>query len=312
MGLYPRGETEPMDMQRDDNLPKTMDEMLLALADGELDFADQPQVMAKLAEDPSAAHRLAHEQRLKQACAKAMTGPEMKCPNELAGKLLAMAAGESTAAKPVTSPPIAPQQAPYAGPPVIARIGRWAPAAVAAVLLVAAGVLFSQANPGTAEINTRSIDFLNPDQITNLTGRHFDCAERPDRLKNPDQFGGNDFEQLPGKLGDYFDTEATKLSLNLDGIGYDYQLTGTCSLPGRGAVHIVYHKQANPDQSISVWIVPAKPEHEMLTEGRVYSEVGDNLLRPVIFWRDGGLLYYLVGDSIQDCDKAVQQLRQAA
>lgn len=299
-------------MQREDT-PQSMDEMLMALADGELDFADQPQVMAKIAEDPKAAHRLAYEQKLKQSCARVMDGPEMKCPNELAGKVLGMAAGESNAAKPAFAPaPTATKQAPYVGPPVIAKIGRWVPAAIAAVLLLAAGVLFNQASTGGTGIGTSAVANLSPQDIKNFTGRHFDCAERPDRLKNPDQFGGTDFEQLPGKLRDYFKTDADKLSLNLDGIGYDYQLTGTCSLPGSGAVHIVYHKQDNPDKSISVWIVPTSDRHEKLEEGRVYSEVGDDLLRPVIFWRDGGLLYYLVGDSIEDCDKAVQQLRQAA
>ena len=297
-----------MDMQPNDNTPKTMDEMLLALADGELDFADQPQVMSKIAEDPKAAHRLAHEQRLKQACSKAMDGPEMKCPDELAGKLLAMA-GDATKKTPALAQA---QQAPYAGPPVIARIGRWAPAAVAAVLLLAAGVLFNQASNTNNGLGTTEVGHPSFEKIQQLTGRHFDCAERPDRLKNPDQFGGEDFEQLPGRLSDYFKTDADKLSLNLDGMGYEYQLTGTCSLPGSGAVHIVYHKQEDSKQSISVWIVPAKPEHDTLKEGRVYTAVGDNLLRPVIFWRDGGLLYYLVGDSIEDCDKAVQQLRQAA
>lgn len=296
---------KPMDMQRDDNKPKTMNEMLLALADGELDFADQSDVMAKIAEDPKAAQRLAYEQQLKQACAKAMNGPEMKCPNELAGKVLALA-GDG-ASKQQTQPAV------YAGPSVIARIGRWVPTAVAAVLLVAAGVLFSQASntPVNSSAPAILVD-LDQQKLKQLTGRHFDCAERPDRLKNPDQFGGEDFEQLPGKLSDYFDTQANKLSLNLGGIGYDYQLTGTCSMPGSGAVHIVYHKHDNPEKSISVWIVPAKPDHDQLEEGRIYAEVGEDLLRPVIFWRDGGLLYYLVGDSIEDCNKAVQQLRQAA
>ena len=292
-----------MDMQRDDNKPRKMDELLLAVADGELDFADQPEVLSFIAADPKAAHRLAYEQRLKQACSKAMNGPEMKCPNELAGKLLAMA-GDGGSKKQA-------KQTAYVGPPVIARIGRWVPAAVAAVLLVAAGVLFSQAN-NAPSFNTQAVSFLEPGQIKNLTGRHFDCAERPDRLKNPDQFGGSDFEQLPGKLSDYFNTQANTLSLNLDGIGYDYQLAGTCSLPGSGAVHIIYHKHNDPTRSISVWIVPANDMHGKLQEGRVYAEVGEDLLRPVIFWRKSGLLYYVVGDSIEDCDKAVQQLRQAA
>lgn len=302
-----------MDMQRDDNTPKTMDEMLLALADGELDFRDQPQVLAKIAEDPKAAHRLAYEQRLRQACAQAMDGPEMKCPDALAGKLLAMAGGAPQAvSKPTQQSDPKPAPAAYAGPPVIARIGRWVPAAVAAVLLVAAGVVFNQASNDPGGLDPSTAAALSLEKIEQLTGRHFDCAERPDRLKNPTQFGeSRDYEQLPGRLSDYFDTSTDKLSLNLDGIGYEYQLTGTCSMPGSGAVHIVYHKETDPGQSISVWIVPAQPKHDVLEQGRVYSKTGDNLLRPVIFWRDEGLLYYLVGDSIEDCDKAVQQLRQA-
>lgn len=307
-----------MDDMQHDNMPKRLDQMLMALADGELDFADQPQVLAKIAEDPKAAHRLAHEQRLKQACGRVMDGPEMKCPDALAGKLLAMAGdtseevgaalgGAASANWGDSSQP----SPPYAGPSVIARVGRWVPTAVAAVLLLAAGIVFNQVSFGPAmnHVDPTRLVSLDPAKVRDLTGRHFDCAQRPDRLKNPSQFGGEDLEQLPGKLSDYFQTNADKLSLNLDGIGYDYQLTGTCSLPGSGAVHIVYHKQANPEQSISVWIVSAKPEHDKLQADRVYTEVGDDLLRPVIFWRDGGLLYYLVGDSIEDCDKAVQQLR---
>jgi anti-sigma factor RsiW len=300
-----------MNMQPESNKPTTLDEMIRALADGELDFRDQPEVLAKIAEDPKAAQRLAQEQRLKQACAKAMDGPEMKCPNELAGKLLALAnSGGAKAPTPATT--TSSQNTAYAGPPVLARIGRWAPAAVAAVLLVAAGVLFTQANPSASGINAQAVTFHTPEKIEQLTGRHFDCAERPDRLKNPNQFGGDDFEQLPGKLSDYFDTDANQLALNLDGIGYDYQLTGTCSMPGSGAVHIVYHKHEDPAKSISVWIVPVSEEHKALQSGRVYTEVSGDVLRPVIFWRDGGLLYYVVGDSIEDADKAVQQLRQAA
>lgn len=306
-------------MQLDDQtppMPTTMDEMLLALADGELDFADQPQVMAKIAQDPKAAQRLADEQRLKQACAKAMDGPQMKCPDDLAGKLLAMAGDTSSkTSAPTQFARAQQQQASYAGPPVLARIGRWAPTAVAAVLLLAAGVLFSQASSNSSSsggADSAMLVNLSPEKIQQITARHIDCADRPDRLRNPDQFGGKDFEQLPGKLRDYFKTDANQLALNLDGIGYDYQLAGTCSMPGSGAVHIVYKKQETPDQSISVWIVPSRPEHDKLQEGRVYSEVNQDILHPVIFWRDGGLLYYLVGDSIEDCDKAVQQLRQAA
>ena len=142
-------------MQREET-PRSMDELLMALADGELDFADQPQVMAKIAEDPKAAHRLAHEQKLKQSCARVMDGPEMKCPDALAGKVLAMATqahgvdNVDAVGSNLGSTPAPKQQTPYTGQPIIACIGKWVPAAVAAVLLLAAGVLFNQASTGNS------------------------------------------------------------------------------------------------------------------------------------------------------------------
>jgi len=295
-----------------DNTPNTLNELLAALADGELDLREHPEALAKIAEDPKAAERILTQQQLKQACAKAMDQPEMKCPDELADTLRAMSGGASHAAGSADSPSTQPAAA-YTGPSVIGRIGRWAPTAVAAVLLIAAGVLFSQANTGGPGVNPQAASFLTVDQVQHFTGRHFDCAQKPELLKQAEQFGATtEFDQLPGKLGSYFRTSTDGMKLSLDGIGYDYQLTGACSLPGSGAVHIVYRNHDNPDRAISVWIKPIDASQDKLEEGRVYVEAGQDLSRPVIFWRDGGLLYYLVGDSLQDCDKAVQELRQAA
>ncbi|MGB0768595.1 MAG: hypothetical protein ACPGYV_12920, partial [Phycisphaeraceae bacterium] len=241
------------------------------------------------------------------------------CPDALADRLRAMA-GESGAvvqagAMGSVAPTSPPAPAPgYAGPLVLARIGRWAPSAVAAVLLIAAGVLFTQSYaPGPGSLNTQAASFLTVDQVQSFTGRHFDCAEQPERMKQAERFGTvTEFDALPGKLGEYFETSTDGMKLSLDGIGYDYQLTGACSLPGSGAVHIVYRNQADPDQAISVWIKPIDASQDTLEPGRVYVEAGQDLAHPVIFWRKGDLLYYLVGDSLQDCDKAVQALRQAA
>ena len=49
-----------------------------------------------------------------------------------------------------------------------------------------------------------------------------------------------------------------------------------------------------------------------MQQGRVYVEAGSDLMHPVIFWRQGDMLYYLVGDSMEDANKAVQTLRQTA
>ena len=296
-----------------DNTPNSLNELLAALADGELDLREHPEALAKIAEDPKAAERILTQQQLKQACAKAMDRPEMKCPEDLAKTLRAMSGGASPKADATDSPPPAQPAAPYTGPSVIGRIGRWAPTAVAAVLLIAAGVLFTQANVTGPGVNAQAASFLTVDQVQHFTGRHFDCASKPELMKQAEQFGSaTEFDQLPGKLGSYFRTSTDGMKLSLDGIGYDYELTGACSLPGSGAVHIVYRNHDNPDQAISVWIKPIDASQDKLEEGRVYVEAGQALSKPVIFWRDGGLLYFLVGDSLQDCDKAVQELRQAA
>lgn len=296
-----------------DKTPSTTNDLIAALADGELDLREHPEALAKIGEDPQAAQRVAFQQQLKQACGKAMDTPDMKCPEALAARLLAMASGEAEGkpAAPATPAPSA-QAEPYEGPAVIGRIGRWVPAAVAAVLLIAAGILFTQANPDGG-VGIQSAAFFPVDQVDQFTGRHGDCAIDLTKLKDADRFGEtSEFDQLPGKLADHFQTSTDGMRLSLDGIGYDYQLTGACALPGSGAVHIVYRNQSDPGKAISLWIKPIKPDQAELKEGQVYSIAGDEPMQPVIIWRQGELVYYLVGDSIEDCDKAVKQLRQAA
>lgn len=310
-----RGRKHSINVMDQENTPKTTNELLAAMADGELDLRDNPDALTQIAQDPQAAQRIAYQQQLKQACGKAMDGPEMKCPGDLSAKLKAMASPQapSMSQGDVAGSP-AEQAAAYDGPPVIGRIARWVPSAVAAVLLITAGILYTQANPGgSGGLEAQAAAFLSVDQIDRFNGRHGDCAMNTKLLKQTETFGSaTEFDQLPGKLGNYFQTSTDGMRLSLDGIGYDYELTGACALPGRGAVHIVYRNQDDPNRSISVWVMPAGKQHETLEEGRVYVEAGSDLTHPVIFWRQGGLLYYLLGDSLEDANRAVQELRQAA
>lgn len=294
--------------------PNSIDELIAALADGELDLRENPGAMDKIAQDPQSAQRLAYQHQLREACGRAMDGPEMKCPEALAGRLLEIASADVQSAQPLQpAQPTKPPAYPSLRPPVLARIGRWAPTAVAAVLLLAAGVLFMQANSAVSPGDLRAASLIPVDQVAQFTGRHGDCALDPARLEESKRFGdATEFDQLPGKLANYFQTTTDGMHLSLDGIGYDYQLTGACGLPGKGAVHIVYRNHQDPDRAISVWVMPAREAHAVLEEGRVYSETGGDLLHPVIYWRQGDLLYYLVGDSLEDCDKAVKALRASA
>ena len=305
-----------------ENTPNSVNDLLAAMSDGELDLRDNPDALAKIAQDPQAAQRIACQQQLRQACAKAMNRPEMKCPDALAAKLRAMGVEDTAAPAPTPSPAPA-STAEYRGPAVVGRIGginRWLPTAVAAVLLIAATVIYTSSNPSGGGIDGQQAAFLAVDEIVpaskleHFSGRHGDCSLDTSMLKQSKQFGdATEFNQLPGKLADYFQTSTNGMRLSLDGIGYKYELTGACALPGKGAVHVVYRHKDNPGKAISLWVMPAQEQHQGLEEGQVYSKASDNnVMYPVIYWRQGSLLYYLVGDSIEDANKAVQELRQTA
>lgn len=293
-----------------ENTKNSINDLLAAMADGELDLRENPEALAKIAQDPKAAERVAYQQQLRDACAKAMDRPEMKCPDDLAAKLRSMGM-EDAAATASTSAPSTTTD--YQGPAVVGRIGglsRWVPSAVAAVLLIAAAVVFTSANPGTPGIGADTVAFA-PDRFS---GRHGDCSLDLSLLKGSEKFGdATEFNQLPGKLADHFQASTDGLQLSLDGIGYAYQLTGACPLPGKGAVHVVYRHKDTPSKAISLWVMPVKEQHKGFEEGQVYSKASeDDVMHPVIYWRQGDMLYYLVGDSIEDANRAVQELRQTA
>ncbi|MFN3165943.1 MAG: hypothetical protein ACE37H_02650 [Phycisphaeraceae bacterium] len=300
-------------MDRNDT-PQSIDALIAALADGELDLRNNPEALAQIAQDAQAAGKIAHHQRLKDACAKAMDGPDTRCPAELAAKLRSLNVEEPAQ---TDTPKLMPTnnatpRGAYHGPPVLARLGRWAPTAVAAVLLIAATVLFMQAGDTGPGASAGVASLLSVSDVERFDSRHFDCAEKPDILQNHDAFGEpGDLEQLPVKLADYFKTSADGMKLNLSGVGYGYQLTGVCGIPGSGSVHIVYRHHDDPGRAISLWLAPDDGRLDNIEPDRVYVEAGKTLDHPVIVWRSGGLIYYLVGDSLEDTHQAVDALRGA-
>lgn len=296
-----------------DNTPLALNDLIAALADGELDLREHPEALALIAKDPQAAQRIACLQQLKQATGQAMDAPEMKCPDALAAKLRAMGVADVQAQG---AQEASPTTRGYTGPPVIGRVGsfaRWMPSAVAAVLLVAATVVFMLSSGNGPGASGSMSSLLTVSQVNQFDKRHDACAAKPDILKNNKDFGAaNDLTELPGKLGSYFKTSTNGMTLDLSAIGYQYELTGACSLPGSGAVHIVYHHNETPDRSISLWLSPDDGRLDSLEKDRVYVEAGKTLDRPVIVWRGGGMIYYLVGDSLQDAHQAVQVLHPPA
>lgn len=290
--------------------PKTTDELIAALADGEIGLCDCPELFAQLAAEPGVGRRVADQQRLREAVNEAICGPTPCCPDQLRAKLEAMCGKHADDSAPRATTRPAAKASPTAGTsPVLARITRWVPAAMAAVLLIAAGVVFSQASSITPQSPS---PILSVSSVNTFASRHADCAMNPALLKNTDRFSDlNSVQALPGRISDYFQRSPDGMSLDLSRIGYDYQMTGVCTVPGNGSIHLVYRHHDHPERGISLWLRPDDGSLAIDPQ-RLYVEAGANLDHPVILWKANGMLYFLVGDSLQDAHDAVDELRQSA
>lgn len=286
---------------------------LPAFADGELDVEQNLRVLEAMAMDPTHTRRVLHQQQLRKACAKAMDRPDCRCPEELR-KQIASLCSIPHAPHADTEPNLSGlgggDEAPgfprdtHERSPILARIGRWAPAAVAAVLLIGALVVFfASANSATAPLGVADA------RLAKFTSQHKACASDVTRLR-PGVENPSNVEQLPGTIDDYFGDGGGSIEAGLDlsSLGYRFERVGACSIPGKNAVHIMYKADdpAGGERSLSLWI---KPDGEGLNlePGRVYTADADNG-QPLVVWQRLGRMYYLFADMPDDARRAAHML----
>ncbi len=275
------------------------DQTLAAFADGELDGEQNLEMLKRMAQDPSTAQRVAEQQKLRRAVAQAMDDPSQKAPAELRDRISQLAQGEQ--ARRVTQPKPTP---PQTGSPVLAVIGRWMPAAVAAVLLVGALITLNQAGGLGSDRLITSAQILNTSMVDQFGDRHFKCARHITPMHGTDQFP-QDLSELPGALSEYFDQPVDQEVLNLSSLGYEFDMAGLCVIPGKGAVHMVYKSQAPTGQTdtLSLWLRPYDKRSGVESD-RLYKTADPQENYPMLVWRHGGMVYYLVGDSHDSVERA--------
>lgn len=291
---------------------------LPAFADGELDVEQNLRVLEAMAMDAKHTRRVLHQQQLRRACARVMDRPDCRCPDELREKLQSLASSENDAP---ASPNLTltggeaktddrrPRAAADARPDVIGRIGRWLPAAVAAVLLIGALAVFFSPRPGGGPAFG-----LDETRLAAFAGRHTSCSSDLSKLyagiESPDNVTA-----LPGTIDDYFVSELgaqqsgrIDTTLDLSVLGYEFQRVGRCNLPGRNAVHIVYRAadDAEHDKSLSLWIKPATGELNLVPRTLYTAEASDG--QPLLIWQRNGRTYYLLGDAPTDARHAAEVL----
>ncbi|MCC6680878.1 MAG: hypothetical protein IT445_08240 [Phycisphaeraceae bacterium] len=270
----------------DKQSPITDMKRIAAFADGELSGQDNLDLLEQSQQDASAAKRIRHQQQLLRACRRVMREP-MGCPEDLRQRVAAMAEQQMAPAD--------------HSPAVLARIGRWIPAAIAALLLLAAVGVYQ-----SAPHSQQATELFPVSLVDRFDGRHHLCSQSiSNMISDPDL--PNNLDQLPEKLQEKLGQPVP--GLDLSAVGYTFQAVGRCSIPGDNAVHLIYKADASTDHedAISLWI-RADDGRLPIEPGRLHASYGSHRNEKLLVWRHGGMVFYLLGDDPSQLEAVAQAL----
>ncbi len=303
------------------NDPITPDH-LSAFADGELDSASTMRLLELMASDPGLARQALDAQKFKQAVGRSMQMQVPPMPADLQARITQIAQSvdadhdqPSQPSAPLAFPPqpttaaTPPPRPPSQGP--LWFIGRWSPAAIAAMLLIA--TLVARIVPAsTAEVFDPDRHLAYPgiipvSQVDRFASRHVRCLDQIESLRETTKFPEK-VELLPLSVEQVVGCRPGP-TLDLSTLGYTFWKAGECGIPQNKAVHLIY--RALPDtgrqDSLSLWMVRDDGQLS-IEEGQTYLATPESAVHPVIVWRDGGMVYYLVGDAMPLVRNVADQL----
>ena len=278
--------------------------LLAAFADGELTDDQAADLCAYVSGHPDCVKRVLHEQRLRRACAKAMSAEPRCCPDQLRRELDAMLTGENA--------PVRPDRSASGRVPVLARLGRWLPAAVAAVLLLGAVGVYLAADSSSEPADGGAV--LPASQVQAFETRHVRCSVGEAPMLKGELFPAS-LDEIDPVLSRLVDASVAGASLDLSDAGFAYALAGVCPVPGDDAVHLIY-TAVEPDHAgrhaaLSLW-VQHDPDRADLEPGVPYVAADADRPHPMVVWREHDTVFYLVGDTMRDVERARPLVHLAA
>lgn len=280
-----------------------LDQRLAAFADGELDPACRVAVLEYLAEHPDAMRKLVAEHKLRSACGRVIASSCGGCCAEVKRRVAELARDT-----PITtdftggaSPGDQDVLRPATG------WSRWTPLAAAAVFFIAAIIALSIGNRRDS-LGDGSI--IPVSQVEMFQWRHTRCSRAVDALETgsyPQQI-----DALPAAIAASLGEQPYPV-LDLSAAGYAFERAGPCNIPGEQAIHLIYKARPDTgrDDRLSLWIEPDNG-HLRLEPGKAYHITGDTAAHPILVWKHGDMIYYLVGDDDTAVNTAVTTLNQGA
>ena len=289
-------------------------EELMSFADGEACEEVRMRVFGKMAENSKVVRQVMHQTKLKEGVKDAMgLDADYECPADLKAKLTGLFDDAATAEQVGASLSSGGQgnenEYEHDRPAVVGRIGRWVPTAAAAGLLLAATVMFQTNSGGVGGDGFMIAGNVLPARTVSLfEKRHVTCASKLAQLPQDPKLPSK-IEALPGALNDRFGASAS--GLDLSGIGYVFDRVGKCTVPGEISVHLIYKSLENSGHSdaISLWLAPDDGRLKV-EPNQVYTVNDESKAHPILMWKNGGMVYYLVGDSMEVTKRAVESLRK--
>ncbi|MAX26584.1 MAG: hypothetical protein CMJ19_18990 [Phycisphaeraceae bacterium] len=281
---------------------------LAAFADGELDVDQNLRLLEHMKMDPNATARVAHQQQLRDSVCRCMTSDCPPMPDMLKQSVIQM----------LEEPSIDEQQ-----DAVIARIRPYQVTAMLSGLAAAVAICLSLfmyfnqpvVSPGfeySAKADSEHIPGFNDytaasilptSQVDRFANRHTTCSKELTRLHN---FATNPhgIEEMPKVISEHLGGKAYPC-LDLSNAGYKFAGAGPCAIPNGKAAHLIY-KSINPtgkNDTISLWITPDDGTLDLVPD-KVFRIRGPESNHPIIAWRHDNMVYYIVGDTYTNIQKA--------
>ena len=274
------------------------DHELLAYADGELHEDRREAVERALADHPHLAARIDELAKLRQTSRQTIHNATPKTPDSLRQKI----AGLDIDSAPL---PLNSQTRSNVQKTSSRSAWPWRIAAMvaAAVLLIAVGgwlyVLSLNSNTQLAPIpNTTT--YTLAELAESVTDKHLWCADLEDHFVDPN------FPRSINDLGPAAEKFMSQpvLTPDLTSIGYEFAGAGPCHIPGGLTLHLLY-RSTETGEFISLF--SQKPPWKVeLADGHQAIGAGPDADHPLLIWRAGDVMYYLVCDDFGACQKAVE------
>ena len=262
---------------------------LTAFADGELDAAQSAALWAYLAERPDAPalRWLAEQHRLTLAARRVLDVP---VPQDLKARMGNLVREHASADRSITSPRSWPRRFAYA-------------IAVAAALIIGATVTHYTARP------TSKTAVVPADLIVAVGRVHAECSRLPEHLHNAH------LADADAKVAELMTTDlggenpAGPGVPDLTAVGFRFVGAGPCPAAKFQTIHLLY-RSARPAglAAVSLFVQADAGQFPELKGGHVYRVSSSTSPFPVLAWRTGTVIYFLVADDEQAESSVLQTL----